>query len=112
MGALPRIVNASAASAGLTTPPGALAPWNPASGPQPAIIPLLDGSAVVQVRPPTSPGQPALVSVALDPSQVASNRGSVIPVAPMGDVPGRVFPKSDDTPVTANIRPVPRDPTA
>jgi hypothetical protein len=47
------------------------------------VIPLLDGSAVVQVKPPTSPGTPSLVVVAADPSQVASNRASVIPVAPM-----------------------------
>jgi hypothetical protein len=81
----------------------------------PEVIPLLDGSAVVQVRPPTSPGQAALVSVAVNPSQVASNRGSVIPVAPMA------VPATTDDAVTKDILPPkgvyivptkPNDPTA
>jgi hypothetical protein len=41
------------------------------------IIPLLDGSSVVQIKPPTSAGQASLVSVAVDPSQVAPGPGVV-----------------------------------
>ena len=91
--AWPRI-RATLASAGLTTPPGALAPWNPAKD-SPKIISLLDGSSVVQVAPPTQAGAPALASVAMDPSQVATNSASVTPVAPM----------PEPTPVTVPIKP-------
>ena len=56
----------------------------------PEVIPLLDGSAVVQVRPPTNSGQPALVSVAVNPGQVT------------GAVPTQ---SADPTPLTIPIRP-------
>ena len=103
--ALPRL-RKMLALLGLATPPGALAPWNPASGPQPAIIPLMDGSAVVQVRPPTDAGPPSLVSVALDPSQVASNRGSVVPSSQLDVTAIHGVPAANaDDAITGTIRP-------
>jgi hypothetical protein len=87
------------------------------------VIPLLDGSSVVQVKPPTNSGQAALVSVAMDPSQVASNRASVIPSSQLDDTAIHGVPATDaDDVITGTIRPprgvvivppkpVPRDPT-
>jgi hypothetical protein len=67
------------ALAGLATPPGAVAPWNPFSGAQPALITLLDGSAVVQVKPPTSGGMPSLFSVATNLADVPKQAAGAIP---------------------------------
>jgi hypothetical protein len=57
----------------LATAPSSVTPS--ASGAAAQVIPLLDGSSVVQVAPPTptsfSGAQPSLVSVAVDPAQVA-----------------------------------------
>lgn len=54
------------------------------------VVPLLDGSSVVQVRPPTESGTPSLVSVAVDPAQVPKQ-----PAAPL--------PKTEPTPITVPI---------
>jgi hypothetical protein len=58
---------------GLATAPSSVTPS--ASGAPAQVIPLLDGSSVVQVTRPTptsfSGAQPSLVSVAVDPAQVA-----------------------------------------
>jgi len=66
------------------------------------VVPLLDGSEVVQVKPPAAGVLPALLSVASDPGQVTTNTASVVPIAPMqtGDVPGKVLPMQTPTPVT------------
>jgi hypothetical protein len=76
------------------------------------VIPLLDGSSVVQVKPPSQAGTPSLVSVAMDPSQVATNRASVIPMAPMpvqseDDITKPIPPKG----VVLKSTLPPRDPT-
>jgi hypothetical protein len=99
-------IRARLAAAGLTTPPGALAPWDPAHGPQPALIPLLDGSSVIQVSLPTVPGGQSLSHVAVNPTPFEkptpqgppSNTASVIPMAPM---PTRT-PTEDD--ITRNLK--------
>jgi hypothetical protein len=70
------------------------------------VVPLLDGSSVVQVKPPTVSGTPSLVSVAMDPSQVATNKASVIPIAPM-PTPGQ-----DDITRPFSPKRSPSDPTA
>ena len=80
--AWPRIRN-RLSSLGLTTAPGTLAPWIPGKPGEPNVIPLLDGSSVVQVKAPTQAGEPSLAQVAMDPSQVATNKASVISMAPM-----------------------------
>ena len=73
----------------------------------PTVIPLLDGSSVVQVKPPTVPGGQSLSHVAVDPTPFATNTAAVVPVATMqtGDVPGKVLPMVEPTPITADIRP-------
>jgi hypothetical protein len=73
----------------------------------PDVIPLLDGSAVVQVRPPTVPGGQSLSHVAVDPTPFATNTAAVVPLASMqtGDVPGKVLPMVADDAPTGNIRP-------
>ena len=75
------------------------------------VVPLLDGSSVVQVKPPAAGVFPALLSVASDPGQVTTNTASVVPIAPMqtGDVPGKVLPQASmwppSSPVSGNVVP-------
>ena len=70
---------------GLATPPGALAPWVPGNPGEPNVIPLLDGSSVVQVSPPspsTTGAPPSLVSVAVNPKQVTATPIITQPMPP------------------------------
>jgi hypothetical protein len=66
---------------GFATAPSSVTPS--ASGTPAPVIPLMDGSSVVQVTPPTptsvSGVQPSLVSVAADPKQVAPTSTERIP---------------------------------
>lgn len=57
---------------GLATAPSSVTPT--ATGTPAPVVPLLDGSSVIQVSPPTAGtgAQPSLVSVAVDPKQVAT----------------------------------------
>jgi hypothetical protein len=70
--AIPRL-RAFLALLGLATAPSSVTPS--ASGVAAQVYPLMDGSSVVQVTPPTptsvSGVQPSLVSVAVDPSKVS-----------------------------------------
>jgi hypothetical protein len=67
---------------GLATAPSSVTPTS--TGAPAQVVPLLDGSSVVQVKPPTAGtgAQPSLVSVAVDPKQVTTTPVITQPMPP------------------------------